>query len=262
MNSFLRLAGGLGNQLFQLAYFTTNVSKSKNPNFFINPSYLTKYKVDRSFAVDQVVDLEKMKIKIQKEKNVIFTCRLAKLFSQQNRLFAFINDKNSYKEPLESWYHFFDGYFIWALSKNDFYASAEELYKNIFPRFKKNIYNTCTIHVRGNDFNTLGWNSHTAVHYYQGAMNYFAKSQNIKSFSIVTDDLDYAKSIFNGNQHNVNFISSNQISDFEFLMNSKFKIISGSSFAIWASIFGSFNNSTITISPNSSYMIPNMVFLK
>jgi len=262
MNFFLRLAGGLGNQLFQLAYFTTHVSKSKNSNFFVNPSYLTKYKVDRSFAVNQVVDLKKMNIKIQKEKNVIFTCRLAKLFSKQNKLFAFINDNKNYKEPLKSRYHFFDGYFIWALSKNAFYASAKDIYKNIFPSFKKNIYNTCAIHVRGNDFNTLGWNSQNALHYYQRAMNHFARSQHIKSFSIVTDDLEYAKSIFNGNVHKINFISSNQISDFEFLMNSKFKIISGSSFAIWASIFGSFNNSTITIAPNSSYMIPNMVFLK
>jgi hypothetical protein len=98
----------------------------------------------------------------------------------------------------------------------------------------------CYIHIRGIDYKDAGWV--LPEKYFNDAMKKVKKVKNNISFVIITDDIEYSKKIL----PNIDILSNNVVTDFKLLYNSKYSIISNSSFSWWSSWL---TDKKITVAP-------------
>jgi hypothetical protein len=252
-----RLAGGLGNQVFQLGVSLLLAEKSGIQKIILDDSALGLYEVKRVNELLNFFDLDKLNIQIEFKHMYITRLRLPKIFTFRFNKFFLIGDKNFeviVKNPNK---HFLllDGYFQWTLSQENF-NDIVNILKNIFisKYAKVNNNRVCIVHIRGGDFVKLGWNIITPVEYYVKAMDTMAKEHGVEKFVIVTDDKKYSGDIVNKVDYSCTFQSSSMFDDFHTIGTYPFRILSSSTFALWASILGN-NQGGIVIAPN--YWFPN-----
>ena len=99
----------------------------------------------------------------------------------------------------------------------------------------------CVIHIRGGDFKTLGWTAVCSPEYYLKAIGIMKEKHNISDFFYVTDDALYAKSILGVLRKSgvrVTSLMGDTLSDFRTIGSYKYRILSSSTFALWASALG------------------------
>jgi len=101
----------------------------------------------------------------------------------------------------------------------------------------------------GGDFVKLGWNSVTPKEYYAKSMQIMKDKQGVETFFIVTDDRKYASDLLNGLDFKYKFIGSNIKEDFYLIGSYKKRILSSSTFSLWASALGD-NHNSIVIAPS------------
>lgn len=253
---FLRLAGGLGNQIFQLGAGLLFSEKVNCRKMLIDASALGNYDAKRENELLKFFDFSRSDINIEFNHKCFTKFRIPKILPFIFNNYPFVSDKNFQKvlkNPNKS-FILLDGYFQECLTQENFNEEIAIL-KNIFMQKEIGKYDGCVIHIRGGDFVKLGWNSITPKEYYINAMKKMVKDYNIEKFYIVTDDKKYASSILNDLDFSYEFIGSSMQDDFYLIGNFKYRILSSSTFALWASALGD-NENSVVIAPE--FWTPNV----
>jgi hypothetical protein len=199
--------GRLGNQLFQYA-----VCKS----IALKNGY--DYHIPRDFlGVSQL----KLKCDLGVESKTVSNTFFQK--SEDIHLDIFdIPDNTLISGFFQSEYYFKN---IETIIKNDFKLEYCEKSENILKQFNVNEY--CYVHLRGGDYKLIDWVLPTE--YYNNAKNIITKKNKNIKFLVVTDDIEYSKTIF----PNQEYITNDVFTDFYILSKCKFMIMSNSSFSWW-----------------------------
>ncbi len=245
----LRLAGGLGNQIFQLGAALLLTKKIGLRKIVIDDSSLKSYKTKRQNELLNFFDFSKLDLEFQFKKVFLTKLRIPRLLTLKIPGYPFVSDKN-FQNALKSPNHFFiflDGYFQSCLTQENFDEEVK-IIKSILLPYKIQVKDGCVIHIRGSDFTEIGWNKVTPKEYYVKAIEIMKSEYRQKKFYIITDDKVYAKSILNNIDFDYQFIGNNIIDDFRLIGSFKYRIISSSTFALWASALGK-NEKSIVIAP-------------
>lgn len=238
---FLRLAGGLGNQLFQLGAAGC-LSRNFDLPVSIDCSALSSYDTPRNISLDKILDLESFCMNNDPYiDSMILKRRIPKLIGGNFFGNYFINDNNFTnfieikKQPTKV---FLDGYFNGFVNQNIFNQSVS-LLSSFYKRKLSLKKDTCAIHIRGGDYLKLGWDKITQE-YYQTATN-LVKNQNQNQntkFVVYTDDKEYASSIMKTFDVQFSFSDQGIYEDFFNFGSHKYKILSASTFAFWSCALG------------------------
>jgi len=248
----VRLAGGLGNQIFQFA--AALLYANGEQDIVLDTSGMSRYESKHTNELMKFFDLSHYNMSIREANSYIAKMRLAKLFAFKIVDWPLIGDKNfEFSEEFE--YHqniFMDGYFQEGLTQQAFDKEVELLKPLLIRKnFAVESADVCIIHIRGGDFVRLGWNTVTPKEYYQAAITHM-QTGNVK-FHIVTDDREYAKNVFDDMGIEYKFVGSSIIEDFFLIGAYSKRILSSSTFSFWASALGN-NVGSAVVAP--SYWIP------
>ncbi len=264
----IRICGGLGNQFFQLGAALLIASKGSDGRVVIDNFALSNYKTHRKFELSKFIDLAEGDIPVTARKLFMTKFRIPKLLSFKNCDMFFVNDhnfqfvvaRNRIKNRL------LDGYFQ-NLTQKDFDDISILLKSLLIYKFKKLDAldsRTCVIHIRGGDFIDLGWNKATPKEYYVNSMNAMSAEYGVRHFIVVTDDISYAKSILPSKEFDLKIISGDIVNDFQTIATYSKRILSASTFALWASALGVNDDVGVVMAPNEftprinrNFLLPN-----
>lgn len=256
----LRLAGGLGNQLFQLAA-ATNLSKQTGIPISVLCGGLKNYESIRQADVICLIDLKKLNAESHASNPLLTWMSVS---ARAGRIFPFfgINDRNFARTLTLSraWNQIFllDGYFQKQWQWQQFSPVLSYIYEAMYEKWKLTVQpdGDCLIHVRGGDF--LNSSEHQVItnQYYTDALRVLQEKYSVRKTVVITDDSAHAKRILNlamVDHPNVKFSfpagSSNPINDFVLLSNAPCRIIGNSTFAWWATVLDP--RQGVTVSPRS-----------
>lgn len=251
----IRLAGGLGNQIFQLGAGLLLAQNSGIKKIILDDSSMGTYDTKRENELLNFFDFNKLDIDIEFKNSFITKFRIPKILPLNITKFSFVSDEN-FQTLLNSSNKSFillDGYFQKCLTQDNF-TKEIKLLKNIL--FSNNLekQDGCIIHIRGGDFVKLGWNSVTPKEYYIRAIETIQNEYQQDKFYIVTDDREYSKSILSDLDIKYEFIGNSIYEDFKLIGSFKYRILSSSTFAIWACALGN-NEGSVVIT--QKYWTPN-----
>lgn len=122
----------------------------------------------------------------------------------------------------QSEYYFKD---IKNIIKNDFKLEYNQESEDILKKFNVNDY--CYVHLRGGDYKDIDWL--LPQEYYDEAKNLILKNKENLKFLIISDDIEFSKTIFPSQE----YISNDVFTDFYILSKCKYMIMSNSSFSWW-----------------------------
>lgn len=255
---YLRLAGGLGNQLYQIAAASLLAQRTLE---IVTPltEGLKKYDVPR----------EPDSIKILRPNNWLQTSktiesaimRRVALNARAGRWMPIvgINDKTFWEAVKRKRFNLpriLDGYFQTGWAHSTFETALSGMAVNdISPKAAARIdTNEVVVHIRGGDFLKLPYFQVVNSSYYILTAR-LAMRQGFKNFAVLTDDLSYADIICQHISHTLPAIKlrvltkkeSNVLDDFDTLRHASARIIGNSTFAWWAAALG--KASSITWSP-------------
>lgn len=242
--------GGLGNQIFQYAFYLylKNIYKGKIYGFY-NSIWLSDHS---GLEIGKVFDIELPKATIISN-IIVFLVRFLNIFNKKN--FFFCNDKFWNINAI-----YFDGYWQdkkFLLESNNWIKFKDiKIDKNINEVLQKILNtNSISIHVRRGDY--LEKRSHTSyanlyeLKYYEKAIEKIQKYFNNPSYFIFSDDINWVKK--NLIIKNATYVSSpfSKQSHLDIYLMSKCKsnIIANSSFSYWAAFLGL--NEKIVIYPSN-----------
>lgn len=254
------MAGGLGNQLFQFAYIVYIAKKFNIDHVVLDEDALGNYKAQHSNHLTKVFDFKKFPLGIKIKRNLLSNMRIPRLLPLKLSWWPFIGDHNS-KSLKTVWKDIWiDGYFIWDLSTEDFYPVVDFLRENQKENHEIQLGKfDCVVHIRGGDFVELGWNKLTPDTYYLEAMKRMSSEFGVEKFIVITDDVTYATSLLCQCDVDYEISSNDMMTDFHTIAQSKYKIIGGSSFAIWATLLGYNESDGVVIAPSFPVKLPNQV---
>lgn len=238
----LRLAGGLGNQLFQIGAMLL-LQKSTDHRLCIYTSKLSKYKAPRALELTKILNLTNVHIEPGQRLPLILRLRLARLLRIRLLNVQMISDDNFqsvYLSKFKGSRIYADGYFIESISQEIFDEMLNELTDRLKSTIRENATSeVCVIHIRGGDFLELGWDLPNIKKFYSDAIKDVLKRDPSIKFEIISDDPMYAHRLISELEINFDFVGKEIVSDFRCLINAKFAILSNSTFAFWAGAFRS-----------------------
>ncbi|ADR19058.1 alpha-1,2-fucosyltransferase [Calditerrivibrio nitroreducens] len=245
----VRLAGGLGNQIFQLGASILLAYNKKIDSVYIDTSNIKCYETKREYELYKFFDYTRFPIKIIEKTFFLNKLRLPIHFPFQIPYYPFIGDKNFQfaLNRASSKFFFLDGYFQESITQENFLDEINLLNQMFIPKFKE-VFNECVVHIRGGDFIKLGWNVASSYDYYLKAIKIIITNYGITKFNVITDDRDYATSLLKDINCDYKFIGGDMYDDFYLIGSFKYRILSSSTFAIWASALGN-NESSVVIAP-------------
>lgn len=211
--------------------------------------------------VESVLDLSELDVTFLYKQNIFTKFRAPRFLGFRFSINPFITDKN-FKQSicsLRKMNFYMDGYFIDSIDQAMFDSYFSLIRKGFRkPLEKIDAGDGCVIHLRGTDFIGLGWDKTAPLAFYKKSIHKM-KSEGVKFFDVVTDDIDYARSFFKGNVKIRKYVSTDTISDFFYISAFKYRILSASTFAFWASAFGNDRifSESLTIAP--SFWTPELV---
>lgn len=243
----VRLMGGLGNQLFQLAAATHLQKKVYQPIAFYT-NHLSLYTTKRSFKLSFLYKYETDIVFA----NPIWLTRLI-LKYRINKLvpsfFPFIITAKNINNPKILKHYILDDYFqnvsqiqegVADIALKIAEVANSDYYNKLFQPIFKNINaNTFAVHIRRGDYlkgNNKNIYCYLANTYYRNAANHLPKT-DYTAFIFSDDIVD--SPLPNTNNYGIVNISTYNFTDIqEFLLLSKFKniIIANSTFSFWAAI--------------------------
>lgn len=264
----VRLCGGLGNQIFQLGAALLLTSKGSNELIILDDYALSSYEAPREFELSKFIDLSKSDVQVALKRLAITRLRIPRLLPFKLHAMPFVNDNNFQFiiDGNKSQYRLLDGYFQ-TLRQQDFEdisALLKPLLLDKFCKLNQLESETCVIHMRGGDFVKLGWNKSTPEIYYINAMNMMRDKHDVNNFVIVTDDETYARTIISCKSADIKIVSSDIVDDFQTIASYSKRILSASTFALWASAIGVNSDSGVVVAPNEftpgikrRFLLPN-----
>lgn len=252
---YLRLAGGLGNQLYQIAAAIL-VSDASNLPIAALTDALDSYAAKRAADSLRLINLDAKLATILPHPvpRVLSTILRAGRWLRPMG----INDGNFW-ESLPSLVGrrviLMDGYFQagWPLEELLKIISRLGSMLRVQPDARSAIVADCCVHVRGGDFLRHAVHSVVDARYYEAAIQ-AALASGARSFMVVSDDQGYARAILTPvfqrlGCRSVRFEepASDPLTDFSLLTTSPLRVIGNSTFAWWAAALDS--NRGITWSP-------------
>lgn len=253
---YLRLAGGLGNQLFQLAAadylanrlnckFTpviTGLGRYKTPRFPDSLSLIHSPRMERpSLTGWRVLLSDRARCGLWLPYFGINDRRVSSGLSRANL--------SSLGEL------YLDGYFQDCWDYQTFRNAIREWETNfqLGTEIGSTNHKDCAIHIRGGDFLLASQHQVVGKQYYASCIQ-DAIERGFRNFLIVTDDLQYSEPIIGSISKTLPGIrftfnqGGNSLQDFGILRSAKARIIGNSTFAWWAAALDA--NESITWSPN------------
>ena len=237
---YLKIIGGLGNQVYQYAFAL--YLKEKGFKVKLDISNFDTYNLHDGFLLDKIFNLE-LKI-AEKESVSSFLSKKTMLFKIKNRL------------ALNKTYIREDFFHISKLKKeNDYYLDGywqNEHSEDILARYKNSLFtkgkenNLVAMHIRRGDYlskiNKSIYIDLTETEYYDKAIEYFTKKigSNVK-FVLFSDDHEYVKKKYSGNKFIINK-SKSAIEDFLLMGSYNNIIIANSTFSYTAALLSNTEN--------------------
>lgn len=263
------IIGGLGNQMFQYAFYKY-LSLNKKINLKLDLSSFNGYELHNGYELEKVFGIRE---EIANEDEIqCYKSKYPLLFKVENKLLSknyifspkhfkennfFINNK-IFDEDMNDFY--VEGYF-----QTDRYIREIESEVNDLYRFKTKLtdkeesllkHNCVSVHIRGGDYLTnekdrkLFGNICTSD-YYKKAIQYIKENVKNPHFLIFTNDIDYSKKILDSEQFQIIDWNKgkNSFRDMYLMSLCKHNIIANSSFSWWGAWLNT-NSSKIVIAPN------------
>lgn len=234
-NIYIRITGGLGNQLFQLcqAYeilYTSGKSSTKiflcsefQNDFLRKQSHIESDK--RSFSVERLQLINNNIVHLQKVtllKFLVFKFRIVKLLTRNNILKFFDI--------------YLDGYFI---NNSNHVNAIKHFSSKIRKLVPKAPSDECGLHVRAGDLLRQPHNQLCNRDYYYRAIQRLKETTNVSTIHVYTEDIVYAKSILPDlSEFEVSYNSGDEISDFLNLCSFQYLICANSTFSWMAGALG------------------------
>lgn len=251
----IKIKGGLGNQLFQIAFGYYLANKY---NVRLCVDYTWYNSIPKNNTRRKLI-LEKLDIKIPKlnfkEKIIclFYNFKIIK-FLKINKPFNFITD-NDFKKVKIFDNLYLDGYWqtyeykdflIDNILNTDLLLNRMSLYsRNCLDEIK--VSNSVGIHIRRGDYvtdkKTNLYHNVLTIDYYFKSIQIIRKQIKDPKFFFFSDDIEWVKENFK-NDH-FNFISSNDIDEFLLLANCKNLIIANSTYSLWAAYLVKYKNKII-----------------
>jgi len=255
------LYGGLGNQLFQIGTALAVSRYSQERHLVLDRWRVNRYESSHLEVLDKLIDLTRRDISVASHISLFGASRIARLFGLKMVNLAFINDKNIINTFESSNYYrrlYFDGYFQDVMDNEIFNEVRNQLLKIISPKFllaKENVVNRLVVHIRGGDFLSHSHGSVCDSEYYKLALETMLARSNFEDILVVTDDQKYSKKILEGARiQNTELVSnSDPFEDFLLISRSKHRILSNSTFGLWASELGNNSSDGSVICPRYFY---------
>lgn len=267
--AIVRIIGGLGNQMFQYAFYES--MKERDKFCSIDISGFDDYKLHNGFEIERIfnvnplyADEKKAKELMDCSNNIVSKIRRKlfgvkrtyykeKYFDYDSKLFN-IEEKNIY----------FDGY--WQTEK--YFKNVSNIIRENF-KFKKELTDknldilskilgsqSVSIHIRRGDYysNPTAYKIYGNIcekEYYSKAINLIKSKVENPQFYIFSDDIEWAKN--NLDLDNSNYIdwnkADNSYIDMQLMSNCKHNIIANSTFSWWGAWLNN-NENKIVIAPN------------
>lgn len=264
-----KIIGGLGNQMFQYAFYKY-LSSSKKTNLKLDLLSFEDYELHNGYELEKVFGIIEEITSV--DEIDCYKSKYPLLFKIENKLFSknnvfgpnhfkennFSLDDNVFNESLNDFY--VEGYF-----QTDKYIRKIECEIRDLYRFKTELTskeevlleNNCvSIHIRGGDYLTNENDSKLfgnicTLNYYKKAIQYIKENVKNPNFLIFTNDIDYSKKIFDSEQFKIVDWNKGESSSRDMYLMSlcKHNIIANSSFSWWGAWLNT-NSSKIVISPN------------
>ena len=261
MTIYVRTHGGLGNQLFQLA-FGLEASQANNTNLILDVSwyknipdqstkrseYLSKLAPD----IFKIEDVNEIKRRLKNQASLSQKVGLKKIHIKEKY--------GKYNSSFLGYEHaYFDGYWhsykylIKDLIANKIQLDSEQ--GNLTKQFQENILNTNSVmmHIRRGDY-LLSSNQNILLNkeYYDRAIQHMLDVKNNIELFIFSDDIDWVKKNWQFNAP-ANYIKKidfhdSSIEELKLMTMCKNHIIANSTFSWWAAWLGK-HQEQIVISP-------------
>jgi len=240
---FVRLAGGLGNQLFQIAA-AVHYSKHLNRPVSLALDALSFYKVHRDPLYSLVLPNSVLIKPLRRDDWIVKAfCNRIRIGKIPGFCGLSVNDDNFLKPQsyCANWpWLFMDGYFQSRWTSNHFYETISELkFASLDPLVATIPKGEVAVHVRGRDFLNDSKYSFLGVNYYLKCIRQ-ALEFGYNEFVFITDDPQYCTSLASIISHSVESASfrvssqSSVFSDFEALRTASARITGNSTFSWWA----------------------------
>lgn len=232
----LRLAGGLGNQITQFGAALLLSERVDCKTIVIDDSGLSSYQEKHVNQLVNYFDLEKLNIRIIFKRLFITRTRLPRLLSLNITNYPLISDKN-FQTALKGTnkYLWLDDYFGACLTQENVNREIEILKPALKPGGVTH-KDGCVVHIRGGDYLDFGGGEVASPEFYRRAVDKMQQDYGVDKFYVVTNDKEYAGTILQS--ANFTFVGGSMSEDFYLIGRFKFRILSSSSFASWASALG------------------------
>ena len=276
----VRILGGLGNQMFQYAFYLSLLEKGFEAKIditqFRNYKLHNGYELERIFNVDpQIATYDEVKKNSRNKKNELISKLNRKILPPKPTEFlekkAFKFDSDVFRTKGNT---YFEGYWQNHLYFKDIKNKVLEEFHFKKPLKQNNIEllrqiissNSVSIHIRRGDYLTeknLGAVCNIA--YYSNALEFISLKVKNPTFFVFSDDIVWCKThLPDRNYKFVDYnIGTNSYLDMQLMSNCKHNIIANSSFSWWAAWLND-NCQKIVISPvlwtkdiSSKTILPN-----
>jgi len=261
----LRLAGGLGNQITQLGAALLLANKVECKTIIVDDSGLASYAAKHVNQIINYFDFTTSGVNVIYKRLLITKSRLPRLLPFNFVNYPLISDKNFQTALKGTNKHFWlDDYFGSCLTQKDLNEEVKIL-KSVFVQKKLSTKEGCIVHIRGGDYVEFGGGEVSSPEFYRSAISKMKKDYKVEKFYVVTDDKKYTNSILKG--VDFSFVGGSMEEDFYLIGQFKFRILSSSSFASWASALGVNDNDGAVIIPKEwmpgikrSLRLPNEIY--
>jgi hypothetical protein len=235
----LRLKGGLGNQLFQLA---AALHVSKDTNIRLLTRSLKMYKRTFDADIGRLLDLNQMRVSLVDKGTLLDNLTI---YGRAGIFLPYfgVNDRNiKYVSARSKKFSILEGYFQEFWTPETLFPIADIFKKNIkvsdstYPLKDKLVM----MHIRGLDFLNDRNLSIIDIDWIARAIDVCIRENDVENILIVTDDIYFAEKISQNVRLGKKFksvefhCSTDPLEDFYLLMKADIRIIGNSTFAQWA----------------------------
>jgi hypothetical protein len=269
---YLRLSGGLGNQLYQITAMSL-LSQCKGMPVTAFIEGLSGYTSPREADALKIVDRNTWLYVATPEESSVR--RWATVTARAGRTIPVfgVNDRSFWwhvRSGKRRWTLYADGYFQRGWGRNEFERALGELSIRLVNPDAANrlVKNEVAVHIRGGDFLRNARFQVVGRPFYTEAVKR-CLALGFENFAVITDDQGYAATVFRdvqGRCPRSNFRilepGATTLDDFDTLRSASARIIGNSTFAWWATALGAadaltWSPSKFTLDQRRDFFLPN-----
>jgi hypothetical protein len=262
MDKFVRIYGGLGNQIFQYLYGQYLSENTKaNVHYYFGVTKSIKAE-KRDLELNRIfpgvsIKSNRILLLITKYRAVEYLIRKVRLFRTHFKI-VLESEVNAYDINVITEGRLFLGYWqdVIALKKQLEIIKTTDwksLFKSRLPEeiYNSTVHKSVALHVRRGDYLKLVDVYHeVTIEYYREALGYLRDNNDIGKVFVFSDDISWCKKNLNFHDYEVEFMEKGSIvEDFVAISNCQHKIIANSTFSLLAALLS--NNVGQILAPES-----------